>query len=523
MQQLKDERVMDRQSHQVDNYRKTIAISTNKFICSGSSNLRHDVFNQRMTNTPSRTAQSKLRVAAVFIVLILFVPAIRVQAQDISLSLKEALDHGIRNHQRIQAKRNYYQASHSLLKNARNEYLPNVIASVQQNYGTVNGQFGPLAAVGVLGVSSAGPSYSSESWNAAFGALYILNANWEVFTFGRVRSRIQLADAQARQDSADILQEEFVHRVKITGAYLNLLVAQRFVRTAEANLQRAEIIRTTVRARVLSGLNAGVDSSQANSEASRARLNLLDMQNNVLKGSQDLATLLNVSTTTFQLDTVFLDKIPTLFNTESDLKENPQMKFYEARMAQAKQAERVARRSLNPALTLFGIYQARASGFQYNYTPEFPDRYSSRYSDGVDPSRYNYVAGFSISWNLLSPFRVRQQALSQRFVGEAYRYEYDEVEVQLKNQLIASDQQIQNSLRSAEEAPVQLKAASDAYLQKSVLYRNGLTNMADLQLAMYALNRAELDRSVSYINVWQALLLKAAASGDFELFINQAE
>jgi hypothetical protein len=70
---------------------------------------------------------------------------------------------------------------------------------------------------------------------------------------------------------------------------------------------------------------------------------------------------------------------------------------------------------------------------------------------------------------------------------------------------------------------MQLKAAADAYLQKSVLYKNGLTNMADLQLAMYALNRAELDRSVSYINVWQALLLKAAASGDFELFINQAK
>jgi hypothetical protein len=37
------------------------------------------------------------------------------------------------------------------------------------------------------------------------------------------------------------------------------------------------------------------------------------------------------------------------------------------------------------------------------------------------------------------------------------------------------------------------------------------------------LNRAELDKSVAYINVWQALLLKAAASGDFDLFINQAQ
>jgi len=118
---------------------------------------------------------------------------------------------------------------------------------------------------------------------------------------------------------------------------------------------------------------------------------------------------------------------------------------------------------------------------------------------------------------------VRQQARAQEFVEQGFRYEYDQVNVQLKNQLIVSDQRIQNSLEGVREAPLQYQAASDAYLQKSVLYKNGLTNIADLQLAMYALNRAELDRSVSNINVWQALLLKAAASGDFDLFIKQAE
>ena len=479
-------------------------------------------FKMRSFITAFSVSRLMLLAPVLILVITLAIPVSELRAQ-VALSLPDALDQGVQNHQRIQAKRSYYQSSESLTRNARNEYLPNVIASMQQNYGTVNGQFGPLAAVGVLGVGSAGPSYAAESWNAAFGALYIFNTNWEVFTFGRLRSRIELADAQARQDSADILQEIFVHRVKIAGAYLNLLVAQRFVQNAQANLERAEIIRQTVRARVLSGLNAGVDSSQANSEASRARLILNDMRNNEVKGSQDLATLLNTATTTFLLDTAFLDKIPTLFETGEELTDNPQIRFYQARIDQARRAERATRRSLNPGLTLFGIYQARASGFQYNYTPEFPDRYSSRYSDGINPSRYNYVTGLSISWNLMSPFRVRQQAMSQRFIGQAYQYEYDEVKVQLQNQLLASDIQIRNSMASAQEAPVQLKAASDAYLQKSVLYKNGLTNMADLQLTMYALNRAELDRSVSYINVWQALLLKAAAAGDFELFINQAE
>ena len=71
------------------------------------------------------------------------------------------------------------------------------------------------------------------------------------------------------------------------------------------------------------------------------------------------------------------------------------------------------------------------------------------------------------------------------------------------------------------EAPVQVKAASDAYLQKSVLYKNGLSNIVDITQALYTLNRAETDRDISFSNVWQALLLKAAASGDFGLFINE--
>lgn len=456
------------------------------------------------------------------IVFLLCFSIIQVNGQTTPLGLAEAIDQGVNNYQRIEAKRNYWNASQALSKNARNEYLPNVIASVQQNYGTVNGQFGPLAAVGVLGVGSAGPSYPEESWNAAFGALYILNTNWEVFSFGRVKSRIQLADAQARQDSADLEQEKFVHRIKIAGAYLNLLVAQRFVQNAQANLQRAEAIQQNVRARVLTGLNAGVDSSLANSEVSRARLTLIETQNNELAGSNELAQLLNVMATTFSLDTTFLEKIPSAFQTAVDPRQNPQIRFYQARINQANSAARVAQRSIMPGLTLFGIYQARASGFDFNYTPEFPERYSKSYADGVDPSRFNYVAGVSLAWNLVSPLRVRQQVHAQRFIAAAYRNEYDQINVQLQNQLLLSDQRIRNSLQSMDEVPLQYKAAADAYLQKSVLYKNGLTNVVDLQLAMYALNRAELDRSVAYVNVWQALLLKAAASGDFDLFINQA-
>jgi hypothetical protein len=92
------------------------------------------------------------------------------------------------------------------------------------------------------------------------------------------------------------------------------------------------------------------------------------------------------------------------------------------------------------------------------------------------------------------------------------------VNQQIKNQLLLSNNKIKNALDNYQEAPIQIKSASDAYIQKSTLYKNGLSNIVDFTQALYVLNRAETDRDIAYSNVWQALLLKAAAAGDFRIF-----
>ena len=93
----------------------------------------------------------------------------------------------------------------------------------------------------------------------------------------------------------------------------------------------------------------------------------------------------------------------------------------------------------------------------------------------------------------------------------------------LQHQLQLSEQQISNAVKKYEEAPIGLKAASDAFLQKSTLYENGLSNIADLAQALYNINRAETDRDIAYNGVWQAILYKSATVGDLGLFLSQVE
>ncbi|HZX73699.1 MAG TPA: TolC family protein [Cyclobacteriaceae bacterium] len=444
------------------------------------------------------------------------------------LYLPDAVEAGLKNYQSIQAKQNYLNASTAAVQNTKNEYLPNLIGSLQQSYGTVNSQFGPVGAVGLpgagggLAAGSSGPQSATQNWDAAFGALYILNTNWEFFSFGRVKSKVRLSTSQAEKDLADLTQEQFIHTIKVSSAYLNLLISQRLVQNSQANLDRTVSIQQSVRARTRSGLNAGVDSSTANAEVSRARLAYIESNNNEQQLRNQLAQLLNTPPIASVLDSSFLSRTPTQFDTNKDINQNPQVRFYQSRVDQGNSSVTYLKRSILPGLNFFGIYQGRASGFGYGYTPGSSDNYSKSYSDGVSPSRYNYLLGMSLSWNILSLAKISQQVNSQKFIAAAYQNEFDLITTQLKNQLILADQRIANSLQSVAEVPLQLNAARDAYNQKSVLYRNGLVNIVDLQLARFTLSRAETDMSVAYINVWQALLLKAAASGDIELFINQA-
>ena len=448
---------------------------------------------------------------------------ITAKAQQSPLTLSTVIRDGINNYQTIQAKKNYYSSSQELVKNVRNDYLPNVIAGIQDAYGTVNGQFGPLSIGSVAGVSSSGPAFGKQSWTAAFGAQYVINTNWEVFTFGRLQSRVAAFQARANTDSADIAQEQFIQGVKIADAYLNLLITQILISTAKADSARVSYVQQVVLAKAKNGLIAGVDSSIVNAQVSSARIAILDAETQEQQQRNQFIQLINGLPGNYNhLDTAFfLKQIPSLFNSDFKIEQNPQVQWYQSRVAASDKYADFLQKSVAPGLNLFGIVQTRGSGFDYNYTPEYKNRFSQSLWDGINPTRTNYVAGVSIAWNIMSLAKIKHQVISQRFLSKGYANETGLITTQLKDQLVLADQRIANTLQRFNEVPLQYKAASDAYIQRSVLYRNGLTDINDLQQALYALSKAQTDLKISYIYVWQALLQKAAATGDFNLFVSQ--
>ncbi|MDR7210957.1 TolC family protein [Flavobacterium piscis] len=439
-----------------------------------------------------------------------------------TLSLKEAVKTGLENYGFIKAKNSYNNASRETLKQSKRDYLPNLNLSAQQDYGTVNGQNGPLYGFGGLGVASSGLPLPEQNWNSAFGALYLINMNWDFFTFGKIQKKINLAKIDVQSRENDLKQEQFQQQIKISAAYLNLLASQRLLISQQKNLSRAEVFKRTAVVRVKNGLLAGVDSTLATAEVSKAKIALNLAKNFVKEQNNKLVDLMGVAPQDFMTDTLFVNDIPKalLLAEKTTDSLHPLLQFYKTKIEYSNQQVTLYKRFYYPTMTAFGVLQTRASGFDSSYATD-QTAFTRNYRDGVNPDRSNYLVGIGISWNLTTPFRMSKQVSAQKFVSQALREEYNQADRELKSQLNFAEDKIKITLENFAEAPIQVDAAERAYLQKSTLYKNGLTDLTDLTQTIYTLNRAEIDRDIVNNNVWQSFLLKAAATGNFDLFINE--
>lgn len=465
---------------------------------------------------------TKCSILVVCTAVVLFF-SVKANCQDKVLSLPEALQTSLTNYGTLKAKTNYVLAAEAAVKQSQKEYLPDFSISGQHDYGTINGQNGAFYGFRGLNSSSSGPPMGSQNWNAAFGSLYLANVSWDFFSFGKAHERIELAKAARSQDEADLIQEQFQHQVRVAGAYLNLQAAQRLTRSQERNLERALALKRVVVARAKNGLNPGVDSSLANAEVSSAKIALTRSHDTEQEQNNQLAQLLGVPAQTFRLDSTFITRVPVAFATNKTqaAETHPVLTFYRNRVQVSQHREKYFRTLLYPTFSFFSVLQGRGSGFGYDYSELNTQAYSKSYREGVVPTRGNYLVGVGMVWNLTSAIRIQQQVQAQEYTTRGLNDEYELVNQRLQAQLNLAETKIQNALSNYREAPIQIQAATNAYQQKSVLYTNGLATIVDITQALYTLNRAEIDRDIANTNVWQALLLKAAASGDLGIFTNE--
>jgi outer membrane protein TolC len=453
-------------------------------------------------------------------------PAAQAQAlppeQPRPLTLAQALGQARTTYPTLRARQAGVAAATADVRTLRATYLPQLTAQAQAIDGTSNQVRGAL--LGGVGISESGVrdfTSNQAAWTSQ-GMLYI---DWPAVTFGRYRADVRRAQAGTSQAQADYDQELFTHQVQVADAYLLAAAAQQVVALQQANLARARALRRVVLASTRSGILAGIDSSTANAEASRAQLQLLVSRQQAAQQRVRLAGLLGApgQPVTLADSTRFFTTLPALpaAPDSAGLARHPTLLAAQQRVASSEAVASFLATNNRPTLSVVGATWGRGSGTASSASPDGSYAINPSLNAGVPFKIYNYAVGAALTWRVTELVHTRRAVVAQEARSAQARADYEQQALQLRTDQQNALLQAELARQSAREAPVQLDAARRAYTQAEARYHAGLDNLLVLTQAALLLNRAEIDQAVAINNLWRALLLQGATSGDLSGLLGQ--
>jgi outer membrane protein TolC len=425
-------------------------------------------------------------------------------------TIQELLKQAEANYPLLKAKGYEVQARKDHVAFAKSTALPSLDAAYQINYATYNNITGMAMGQGFVPIS--GPPSTDNTYDAVFGSAGGLVLNWEPFTFGQRKSKINSAKAYHDYQQADQDQEIFQHQIRTANAYLDLVMTHELVRVYAKNLERAEDNVRIVKSLTRSGLRPGTDTALFKAERSRAKIELLNYER--LRETQQalLSEMLGGTEPAYRIDSSFFISLPAIAVDSGSLK-HPLIRLSTSRMMINQYDKKYLQTSIYPKLSFWGTAYARGSGISYD------GQVNSE--DGLSFSRYNYGAGLILSVPLLKFTNVRHQVKAQESLIKAEEEKLNMVRLQLDKQNQVADVTLSNALKIAKETPSFYQSAEFSYRTLLSQYNSGLVNYGDLIQSQYILIKSETDLKKAYLDAWKALLYKAAVQGDITIFLNQ--
>lgn len=383
-------------------------------------------------------------------------------------------------------------------------WLPAAGLNYQANIGTNNNLPGGYFSYGLVPSNSRVRNEGNAS--SILTNLGIASFQWEAFNFGANKAERNVVQAGLVTEQARFTQSKYQLQAVLINQYLQLLQLNSLMKIQESNIDRNLEIRKSIQSLAKNGIIAGVDTSIAQAELSKSRLNLIELENNYRQISLDLATRSGFDTEMIMPDTNLLSRLiqatPQLSVSSPDSLDHPLLLVYRSLFQQNELEEKLIRKQFLPKLFVSAALWGRGSSVSAR------DEFKAL-SSGIGFERGNYLAGFGISYDLLNAKRKR---LALNINKSEIRYAETKIQEQdalLKLGFRQADAEVDIARRRFEEIPVQLQAARAAYRQKLSLYKNGLNDIVELNAAVYILYRAETDLIVAENALCKALFQKA--------------
>jgi adhesin transport system outer membrane protein len=393
--------------------------------------------------------------------------------------------------------------------------LPNLNLNYQADVGSANNTVGPYFGYGVI-PSSSGGIHSTNTTTAMSDNLGIAAFDWEVYNFGKYGAQNRVANSDINVQQKLYAQSKYDLQAYTISNYLQLLRLQNFLRIQFRNISRTQEILRSIMSLAKSGVRAGVDTSIAQAELSKARLNYIELDNQLKQVQLQLSEVSGFPYQSIVPDSTVETSLiaqPTAYLFPQDTTNHPLINYYKSVYDNNLQREDLVKKLYNPKIMLEAAAWERGSSVDAN------NQYNSL-STGYGLQRGNYLVGVGISYNLFD-LRRRQLKLSTQKASTDYAYK----KLQEQQQLLSvsasqADVEMQTALNRLKEIPNQLKAANDSYRQNLSLYRNGLSDIVTLDAALNILYRAETDYMQAKYDYSNALFQKAITENQVNSVLN---
>jgi len=433
-------------------------------------------------------------------------------AGDTVIGLKDAVKIAVERYHALQATK--YEADATEKNQSIISYVrrPTLDAGYQANLATANNLTGMFYPTGMLPMT--GPPSDGNDYHPATGSAASLLMNWQVLTFGQEKARSGVATAQTNSKQLQWKQEIFRHKINVISSYLDLLLAYHQVIIHLHNIERIQANLKQSRVLVITGIKPGVDSALFLSELSKAKVERLKASENFINNQLSFARLIVSDLQPIPKDTNFLHSTPGQSMLEDqNVFNHPFIKYFQSLVTINQRSEALLKKAYLPKLNLWATAFSRGSGF-------YPSQ-SIKTFDGLGFQKYNYGAGFQLTFSIFKYAEVQRQLERQEFLTKGSQEILQDQQLELGQQLKLADATFASSTAIATETETQLKQAQYAFNAMQIRYNTGLVNFTDLIQTQYNLLKAELDLKTAFWNGWKSLLLQAAVAGDESIFLNQ--
>ena len=431
------------------------------------------------------------------------------------LTIAQAVENAIRNYPSITVSQEQINAATAGIDVARAAYLPRIDTIAQVNRATRNNVFGLLLPQGII-PSISGPVLGTNNFGTVWGSAVGGLVTWEPFDFGLRNANVSAANASRSRAQSTLKRTAFEVSVATADAYLTVLAAQETVGSAQAAVDRSQVLVRSVRALTDAQLRPGADASRAEAELAAAQTQLAQAQQAVEVAKAVLTQFIGIDSQQVILTAPKLRELPPEQGLPAfDSARNPVVAEQSSLIEQRKAELRVLEKSYAPHLFAQGSAYSRGTGAEV-------DGRRLGGLNGLAPDTQNYALGFSVTFPVLDFASIRAHEAEQSATVRAETARYQQISTELTAQWNAARATLSGSRLVVMNTPVQVSSADAAFQQATARYQAGVGAVVEVADAQRLLTQAQIDDALARLNVWRALLRVAAASGDIQPFITEA-